>query len=86
MAYAERIYNLASGYNASLKRISDNLKDTKSDLMSQLAVIKQQIALNEIPHSAFPTMGGSQPPITARQQIEQEVDQVMKGRSGTTSF
>lgn len=59
--YADQIYTLMSGYHDALKVHSDNLADTKRDLMAQLAVIKQMVNLGEVSGGEFNnrSVGGS---------------------------
>jgi hypothetical protein len=88
VAYCEQLYAVASAYYDAIKLASDNLKDTKSDLMAQLAVIKQQIAIGEVDGKHFPVQGADsgRPHTSPLQRAEAEIAASLPIPEGTIRF
>jgi len=80
--YADQIYTRVLGYYEALKLAHDTLADTKRDLMSQLAVIKQQIAIGEVSGNSFPVSRAS---VNGLSALEQDLARAI-GPEGSTSF
>lgn len=75
--YAQQIYTLMLGYHEALSLTYRNLTDTKSDLMKQLAVVREQIRIGEVDGAHFPIMRGQGPPRSKLQEAEQELAQTL---------
>jgi hypothetical protein len=85
--YAEQIWRRISAYHDALKLIYDNLTGTSSDLMKQLAVVKQQIALGEINPNDFPTeRGGVSPPTSGLQRAEADIASALDAPEGPVTI
>ncbi len=89
--YTERIFQQVNGYYNALKMMHDNIAETKKDLMAQLAVIKQQIAIGEVNSSSFPIPGGPSPRSgvsapTSMQELEMELAADLPAQSGNVAF
>jgi hypothetical protein len=88
ISYCENLYTMVLGYNEALKLELDRLTDTKRDLMSQLQIIKQQIALGEHSGSLNGVVNGMLRPASPVERAEAEVAVVLASDSGDghTSF
>lgn len=85
--YAEQIYRRLSAYYDAIKIVYDNLNATNGDLMKQLAVVKQQIALGEADPNRFPVdRGGVGPPTSPLQEAEREVSEALDVKEGLVEF
>jgi hypothetical protein len=84
--YSDQIYAQMRGYHDAIKLVFDNLATTKSDLMAQLAVIKQQIQLGEVDASRFPLeRPGISPPQTGARELEADIARDL-GDAGLAQF
>lgn len=71
---AKRIHALLKGYHDALKVLDKNIDATKGDLMKQLAVVKQMIALGEAPaNTPIPVVGGAERKPTKLEELEREL-------------
>ncbi len=82
VSYADQIYTMVLGYHEAIKLVFDTLADTKRDLMSQLAVVKQRIALGEISGNQFPITRGFGPPTNRQQEMERELARDLPAGAG----
>lgn len=86
VAYCEQIYTMVLGYAEAIKLAADNLGDTKRDLMAQLAVIKQSVAIGETSGGAFPIGNGDgSVPASRFQEMEASIASELP-ESGVTKF
>jgi hypothetical protein len=84
--YADMLYTQALGFYEALNRAQENLKETKRDAMSQLAVIRDQIRMGEVDSSTFPVdRTGVSIPTTKNAEIETELQREMSA-DGTINF
>lgn len=87
VAYSDRIYTQCVGYHESLKLIHDTLADTKRDMMAQLAVVKQQIAIGEVDGARFPAeRRGELEREGSMRQLESAIAAELDGKEGTITF
>ncbi len=86
--YCEQLHIGARSYHDVIKLTFDTLKDTKDDLMRQLAVVKQQIAIGEVNSSRFPVAGdnGSFRQNVASASVELEIAEALDTGSGNVAI